>query len=92
MNQNINKFKIFKIASKITKKQQPWWLLREEGIRLRTADPRYLRHVQRFFDALLPVLRPQLHANGGPVIMLQIENEYGSMGICDKPYLRWSVF
>ena len=32
-----------------------------------------------------------MYENGGPVLMLQIENEYGSMGICDKVYLAWLV-
>lgn len=37
---------------------------------------------------LLDVLKPLLYKNGGPVIMLQIENEYGSYSN-DHKYMRW---
>lgn len=50
---------------------------------------KYLAHVKRWFDALLPIIQPLMYENGGPILMLQIENEYGSMGICDKIYLAW---
>ncbi len=42
--------------------------------------------VSRWFSALLPRLLPLLRANGGPVLMLQMENEYGGFG-CDLAYL-----
>lgn len=44
--------------------------------------------MKQYFNVLLPILKPLLHKNGGPVIMMQIENEYGSV-LCDKTYLRW---
>ncbi|KAI1730090.1 glycosyl hydrolases family 35 domain-containing protein [Ditylenchus destructor] len=66
----------------------PWWLLRYHNIELRTSDKTYLGHVKQYFNVLLPLLKPLLHKNGGPVIMMQIENEYGSV-LCDKTYLRW---
>jgi beta-galactosidase len=55
---------------------------------LRTDDPEFMRHVEQWFDVLLPIIRPLLYANGGPVIWLQVENEYGSYHTCDKGYLR----
>ncbi|KAH9413521.1 Beta-galactosidase-1-like protein [Dermatophagoides pteronyssinus] len=63
----------------------PFWLLREPNITLRTSDPRFLRPVNRWLEILLPKIRPLLYENGGPIIMLQVENEYGSYG-CDLNY------
>ncbi len=66
----------------------PAWLLREDGIRLRTSDPAYLGHVEDYYRVLLPRLAPLQADRGGPVIMMQVENEYGSYGN-DKEYLRF---
>lgn len=49
---------------------------------------RYLGYLRRWYIALLPVLKPLLYKNGGPILMLQIENEYGSV-LCDHSYMRW---
>ena len=38
---------------------------------------------------MLPILRPYLYSNGGPIIMIQIENEYGSYYTCDRAYLQF---
>ncbi|WP_420310447.1 glycoside hydrolase family 35 protein [Streptomyces sp. YS-B37] len=65
----------------------PSWLLAEPGIRLRSTDPRYLAAVDRYFAVLLPLLLPCLGTRGGPVIAVQIENEYGAYGE-DSAYLR----
>ncbi|MFS0725481.1 beta-galactosidase [Paenibacillus sp. 1P07SE] len=64
----------------------PAWLLAEPAIRLRCYDKTYLAHVDAYYDQLLPRIKPLLCTNGGPVIALQIENEYGSYGN-DKRYL-----
>lgn len=65
----------------------PSWLLNEEGIQLRSSDPKYLQNVDRFLDRLLPMLAPYQYSRGGPIIAMQIENEYGSYGN-DHEYLR----
>jgi beta-galactosidase len=52
---------------------------------LRTFDPTYISEVDRWYSYLLPKLVPMLYKNGGPVITVQIENEYGSYG-CDFEY------
>ena len=64
----------------------PAWLLKEDGIRLRCYDETYLRHVMDYYDELIPRLVPLQVTRGGPVLMMQVENEYGSYGD-DKQYL-----
>ncbi|MFI7150116.1 beta-galactosidase family protein [Nonomuraea sp. NPDC050022] len=54
---------------------------------LRTSDPGYLAHVDRYFDRLIPRVAERQVTRGGNVIMLQVENEYGSYG-SDHAYLR----
>lgn len=64
----------------------PAWLLAEPELRLRCADPNYLNHVDDYYAELLPRLEPLLCTHGGPIIAMQIENEYGSYGN-DQKYL-----
>ncbi|MGN7355857.1 glycoside hydrolase family 35 protein [Paenibacillus sp. SAF-054] len=66
----------------------PAWLLADSSMRLRCYDREYLAKVDRYFDELLPRLKPLLCTNGGPIIAMQIENEYGSYGN-DKQYLNY---
>ncbi|QGV77024.1 glycoside hydrolase family 35 protein [Streptomyces ficellus] len=56
----------------------PSWLLAEPDIRLRSQDPRYLTAVDDYFEHLLPPLLPYLSTVGGPVIAVQVENEFGA--------------
>jgi len=65
----------------------PAWLLADPDVRLRTSDPRFTAAFDRYLDLLLPALRPYLAANGGPVIAVQVENEYGAYGD-DTAYLK----
>ncbi len=65
----------------------PWWLLKYENITLRAYDEVYLSKVKRFYTRLFDELRPHLSSKGGSIIMLQVENEYGSYGD-DKKYMR----
>ena len=66
----------------------PSWLLRYPDIHLRCMDPVYLEKVDHYYDELIPRLVPLLTSNGGPVIAMQIENEYGSYGN-DTAYLEY---
>ncbi len=66
----------------------PPWLLQDPDIRLRCYDVSYLEKVDRYFDALLSRLKPLQCTNGGPIIAMQVENEYGSYGN-DKKYLNY---
>jgi beta-galactosidase len=65
----------------------PWWILNYENIELRSSDETYLACVKRFFDELIPRLAKHQVTNGGNVILIQNENEYGSYGD-DSEYLR----
>ncbi|MEV6397721.1 beta-galactosidase family protein [Streptomyces sp. NPDC051907] len=65
----------------------PSWLLAEPGIRLRTRDPRFLAAVDDYFARLLAPLQSRLATNGGPVLAVQVENEYGAYGD-DTAYLE----
>lgn len=76
----------------------PEWLTGPLGRRVRTRDAEYLRAVEAWFARLLPqVVARQCTetpgpggSGGGPVIMVQAENEYGSYG-SDTGYLAWLV-
>ncbi|WP_137992515.1 glycoside hydrolase family 35 protein [Streptomyces vilmorinianum] len=65
----------------------PSWLLAEPGMRLRSRDPRFLAAVDDYFGRLLTPLRPYLASQGGPVLAVQVENEYGAYGD-DTAYLE----
>ena len=65
----------------------PAWLLTYEDMPLRCYDEGFLAKLKRYLNTLLSHIRPYLSTNGGPVFMLQIENEYGSYGD-DKEYLQ----
>lgn len=65
----------------------PAWLRAAEEIPLRCHDPRFLEPVDRFFDQLVPHLVEHQVTRGGNVLMVQVENEYGSYG-SDRRYLR----
>ncbi|RSN80574.1 glycosyl hydrolase [Streptomyces sp. WAC 05379] len=65
----------------------PYWLTAEAGARARTRDERYMGHVSDWFGRLLPEIVPRQIDRGGPVIMVQVENEYGSYG-SDAAYVR----
>ncbi|TDU03180.1 beta-galactosidase [Streptomyces sp. 846.5] len=56
----------------------PGWLLADPLLRLRRNEPRYLAAVDAWFDVLLPVLTPLQVGLGGPIVAMQVENEYGS--------------
>ena len=64
----------------------PWWLLKKKDIRLREQDPYFMECVGRFMHKVGEQLAPLTIQNGGPIIMVQVENEYGSYGQ-DKAYV-----
>ncbi len=66
----------------------PWWIQAEEDMEIRCSNPTYIKYFDRYLDRLFEEIRPLLCTNGGPVIMLQCENEYGYYGD-DKKYLAY---
>ena len=58
----------------------PWWLLKEDGIRLRTRDPRFLGPAKKYLAEFGRALGPLQITRGGPILMVQVENEYGFFG------------
>lgn len=64
----------------------PPYLLRHPEIKVRCMDPIYMKAVERYISRLADELRPHLITNGGPLLMIQIENEYGSYGN-DRNYM-----
>ena len=65
----------------------PAWLHRYPNIRFRCYNEIYLEKVRNYFGVLFEKLRGHFASNGGNIILLQIENEYGSYGN-DKEYLK----
>lgn len=60
----------------------PDWLIEKEkeGMKMRCNDERYLSYVRRFWTAVYEQIRGEMLEDGGPVIGIQIENEYGHVG------------
>jgi beta-galactosidase len=65
----------------------PSWLLKDRSLVLRSDDPKYTAAVKSWFARLSMEIKPLLLKNGGPIIAVQVENEYGSVGD-DKTYLE----
>ena len=63
----------------------PAWLI-AEGAALRTSDPAFLAAADAWLDAVIAVVAPLQSTHGGPVVGVQVENEYGSYG-SDASYL-----
>jgi beta-galactosidase len=58
----------------------PWWILKDDGVKLRSRDPRYLEPAKKYLREVGRVLGALQITHGGPIIMAQVENEYGFYG------------
>jgi len=65
----------------------PAWLFADPHLHVRTQDPKYLQAVGGYFQRLGKELAPLMAAHGGPIIAVQVENEYGSYGD-DRTYME----
>ena len=65
----------------------PYWLLKDKNLRIRSNDENFLSKIDKYFSVLLPLVTPLQMTEGGNIIMMQIENEYGSFSN-NKTYLR----
>ncbi len=50
----------------------------KEELRVRSSDPTYLKHLDEYYASLLPKLDKFQLAQGGTILVFQVENEYGS--------------
>ena len=66
----------------------PWWILVNDDMEIRCMNKQYIQCFEAYLDKLFEEIRPLLCTNGGPIIMLQCENEYGYYGD-DKEYLEY---
>lgn len=64
----------------------PWWLLKKKDIRLRDNDPYFLERVDKFEEQVAAQVGDMTIEKGGPIIMVQVENEYGSYAV-NKEYI-----
>ncbi len=64
----------------------PWWLLKDSTVKVRSKDERFISAYTNYINELAKHLTPLLVTNGGNVLMVQIENEYGSYSD-DKSYM-----
>lgn len=58
----------------------PGWLLKEDGMRIRGNYEPFMKHIRDYYDKLFEILKPLQINYGGPIIMMQVENEYGYYG------------
>lgn len=58
----------------------PWWLLKHDDIQLRSRDPRFIGAAKNYLKEVGRVLGPLQVTRGGPILMVQVENEYGFYG------------
>ncbi|XP_022901587.2 beta-galactosidase-1-like protein 2 [Onthophagus taurus] len=71
----------------------PSWLLRYKGLKVRTSEQTFMQKVTNYFNVLIPILAMLQFTKGGPIIAVQVENEYGSTSepgrfVPDKIYLE----
>ncbi|MCX6551759.1 MAG: beta-galactosidase, partial [Acidobacteria bacterium] len=64
----------------------PPYLLRVPDLEIRCLNPHYMQAAERYIQRLAAIVRPLLVTRGGPVVMVQVENEYGSYGN-DRAYM-----
>lgn len=64
----------------------PWWIQSMPDMEIRCSNPTYIKHFENYLHHLFEQIKPLLSTNGGPIIMMQCENEYGYYGN-DKEYL-----
>lgn len=75
--------------------------MKNDGMKMRSSDSKwdeifyillffsFTNAVQSYYNKLLDAVTPYLYKNGGPILMVQVENEYGNILACDKNYTTW---
>lgn len=67
----------------------PPYLTEIEGLELRADNKQYIERFDKYLDFVIPKLIPHLCTNGGNIIAMQVENEYGGFSRQDKKYLEY---
>ncbi len=68
----------------------PAYLLKKPNAKIRTTeDADFMKAQKRYLDVMAKVAEPYLAKNGGPILMTQLENEYGSYQRKDRRYMEW---
>lgn len=68
----------------------PGWILADPETKVRSMDPRFMKPAMAYLEKVSAMLKPLQIENGGPVLMVQVENEYGSFD-ADKNFLKAHV-
>ena len=58
----------------------PAWLIADDNMKLRCNYDPYINHIKDYYKELFKILTPLQINYGGPIILMQIENEYGYFG------------
>nr|QGJ83567.1 beta-galactosidase [Opalinidae sp.] len=66
----------------------PYWVLGNENIQIRTSNQLWLNEVNKWYKVFFGKISKYLYSNGGNIIFVQVENEYGFYG-CDHKYIEW---
>eukprot|EP01083_Nonionella_stella_P074430 201907_1 len=71
----------------------PWWTRNIPNIQFRTYNQPFMTEMQRILQIVIDKVTPYLASNGGPIIMLQVENEYKYYpnSAAGKQYVEWAV-
>ena len=68
----------------------PYWLQNEKGLTVRSTEPKYIEEYRKYINAVGKQLAKYQVNHGGNILMVQVENEYGSYGN-DKKYLELNL-
>ncbi|KAI8852137.1 glycosyl hydrolases family 35-domain-containing protein [Chytridium lagenaria] len=73
----------------------PFWLMEKPGMELRNYNADFMESMEKFVRKTLDVVRPYLFQNGGPIVLLQMENEFGAIeaenGVNGHRYITWAA-
>jgi beta-galactosidase len=78
------------ICAEIDNGGLPYWLATKyPDIQVRTNDTNYIYEITKWYNVLMPKFERFLYGNGGKIIMVQVENEYGAYKACDNDYKEY---
>jgi beta-galactosidase len=66
----------------------PGWVVADPKTEVRSTDSKFLKPAMAYLEKVSAMLKPLQIENGGPVLMIQVENEYGSYGLTWTPSAR----